>query len=92
MDNDCAATVPTTVVGNTVDDRIARGVFATVWSTTLGGNVPRASDETEFSANSSLWSVVIGKLDMLIELVPLTLPAPQGSAVNAAPSSGYRHW
>ena len=45
---------------------------------------PAAPCEPESGTSHSMWSVVVGELDMVIERVPLSLPAPHCTAVNTA--------
>ena len=49
------------------------------WYMPSAGSKP---ETTDLLASSSVWTVVVGKLDILIELVPFLLPASHSTAVN----------
>jgi len=95
MDNGRAATIFLPVVANAVYDRFAHCMFAAVRSTALGRDAPGTSSQTELvhcpSAHRASRTVVIGELNVLVELQPLFVPTPQRSPVNAALTSGHCH-
>jgi len=83
--HDSAAAVPATVKSNAVDDHLAHGMLTAVWSATGGWYHPFAglqSKATNRGPRNPRWSVVVGKLDILVYRKPALVPTPQGSAVN----------
>jgi hypothetical protein len=68
-----------------------------MWPTTGSRYIPGAGCQPKRGNLLStvcllVWTVVVGKLDVLVEHLPTLVPAPQGYAVNTALASGDTQW
>jgi hypothetical protein len=68
----------------TFNNMFSNGMRTQPWSGHQGRYVPSASREAKRFTGRCTWSVVVGKLDVLIERQPLTFPTPDGTAMYAA--------
>lgn len=71
MDNGSTTVVLGAVVPDAVYDRSGYRPTKVLWSTAAGGNVPGASSEPKFAGAHTSGAVVVGELDVLVEVFPL---------------------
>jgi hypothetical protein len=85
------AVVSGSVVTDAVYDRFRYGMTKVAWSATFGWDTPGAGGKSKLAACFSVWSVVVLELDILVEYLPLLVPAPERCTVNTALPSGHCH-